>query len=715
MHGIVVTLDGRPREGVAVSNGRHVVATGPDGTFTLPDEGRFVVLSRPDGFTADPWWVPATESEIRFTLAAEDQPVPYTFVHLTDTHVTIPPGEPGYEDAERLTVLGIQGSHPHQLTDFLHRLDEFAPDARSVMITGDLVDHGLPAEYEAYARALKSSPVPVHHIPGNHDHMDGNPGFRVSRNNYLINDGSVENYERFIGPRWFSFTVAGLHVVAMDWHSHELGLDHEVQNEWMRNDLAMLPEGSPWILLFHDQANFSLLDHVPWLPIAAFSGHWHTSRVVDVDGTLHVNSPTTFFASLDYSPPAYRRVTWDGESITLSTHTLLTDAPSPVLGDVERSTFAAAPRSGVEGEVVWHAQLTGAGHRQPVTVADDVVIAGSQIEDHPAGAVEAFDLRTGEPLWRSATPSAVKTAPVVHDGLVVAAEVSGDVAAWDLHTGEEVWRTPSSDRLRRFGWGAPTLAEGRVYVGDQADLRCLDVRTGEVLWRRTDLSPHHNLVHHAAPLIVDDLLVMGFWPTPTSPIGLDAATGASIWKTPESDESSAQSFMSAKQLLVVGTASYDRTADAVVMPRFAGTASLRRETGEILWVVDHPAGFSPSTPQITPRGYVTTVAGHGVRMLDRTSGATEWELTITGDAPFPMSAYAKLPHPVLAAPTIADDAILLPGLDGTIRRISLDGVEVGRAPLSAPIAAPLVAGGGDLLLAVGTDGGIRALRRDVAS
>ncbi|WP_460945769.1 outer membrane protein assembly factor BamB family protein [Okibacterium endophyticum] len=710
------TADGEPCVGIPVSNGREVVATDADGSFALADEGRFVVVSRPDGFAAEPWWVPATDNEIHFTLVPEHQPLPYEFVHLTDTHVTIAPGEPGREQVDRASLgMGIEGSYPHQLTDFLARLDQLAPGARSVMITGDLVDHGLPVEYEAYQRALSASPVPVHLIPGNHDHMNGAHGFVLSRNNYLTNEGTTENYERFIGPRWYSFTVAGLHVVAMDWHSHELGLDHEVQNEWMRNDLAMLPEGSPWILLFHDQANFSLLDHVPWLPIAAFSGHWHTSRVVEVDGTLHVNSPTTFFASLDYSPPAYRRVTWDGESISLATQTLLSTTPSPALGDVNRSTFAATPRTLSETNVVWHAQLSGAGHRQPVAVAGDLVLAGSQIEDHPAGTVEAFDLRTGEPAWRAATPSAVKTAPVVFGDLVIAAEVSGDVAAWDLKTGAPRWRVPSSDPLRRFGWGAPTLAAGRVYVGDQADLRCLDAATGEVLWRRTDLSPHHNLVHHAAPLIVDGLLVMGFWPTPSSPIGIDAATGKAIWSTSdEPDEAEEQTFMSAKQLLVMGTASYDPEADAVVMPRFAGTASVRRDSGELLWNVDHPGRFSPATPLVTPGGYVATVAGHGIRMLDSETGETAWELTITGDAPFPMSSYAKLPHPVIAAPLLVDDTLLLPGLDGTIRRIGLDGLETGRAQLSAPIAAPLTEAGG-LLLAVGVDGGIRAVRREIAS
>lgn len=711
MHGYVVTTDGTGRSGVAVSNGRAVVLTDAEGRFELPDDGAFVTLSRPSGFTADPWWTRATDGEIRFTLTPEEQPLPYEFVHLTDTHLTVPPGSPGREDVDRLSFGLYEGSYPDELGGFLARIHEFAPDARSVMITGDLVDHGLPVEYEAYTATLAQSPVPVHVIPGNHDHMNESHDFIVSRNNYMTNVGTIDNYERFIGPRYYSFSIAGLHVVAMDWHSHELGIDHETQNEWLRNDLAVLPEGSPWILLFHDQVNFSLLDHVPWLPVAAFSGHWHTSRVVDVDGTLHVNSPTTFFASLDYSPPAFRRVTWDGSAITLATQTLLTVDAAPALGDVGRSTFAASPRPET-AEVAWSAQLTGSAHRQPVAVVGDLVIAGSQIEDRPAGTVEAFDLVSGELAWRVDTPSAIKTTPAVWGDAVVAAEVSGDVAAWHRTTGEPLWRVPSSDPLRRFGWGAPVVADGRVYVGDQADLRCLDAATGDVLWRRNDLAPHHNLVQHAAPLIVDDLLVMGFWPSPRAPIGLDARTGESVWVLGDPDRDAG--FFAAKQMLVMGTAAFDASTDAVLMPRLAGTARVARATGELLWDAAHPGRFSPASPLVTETGYVVTVAGHGLRMLDREHGDTMWESILDGAAPFPMSSYSKLPHPVIAPPVLVDGSLVIPGLDGVVRRLDLDGREIGRAQLSAPIAAPL-ADSGDALIAVGVDGGLRALPRTVAS
>ena len=290
--------------------------------------------------------------------------------------------------------------------------------------------------------------------------------------------------------------------------------------------------------------------------------------------------------------------------------------------------------------------------------------------------------------------------------------MSGDLSGFDRSTGELVWKLKSSDPLRRFAWGSPTVAHGVVYLGDQSDLRAVNIRSGEVIWRRTDLSPHHNLVNHSAPLIVDDLLVMGFWPTPEHPIGLDARTGETVWNRTDWDGS--DPFLMQKRLLIMGTASYDVETDSVLMPAFGSTARVNRATGETLWSEPHEGGFSPATPVITEAGYVVTITGYGLRMLDRETGNTIWDLPISGEAPFPMASYTKIPHPVIAAPTLVGEHLMLPGLDGIVRRIDLGGNIVGQTQLGSPIAASLVQAG-DRLIAVGVDGNVLALSTDVAS
>ncbi|MBA2726136.1 MAG: metallophosphoesterase, partial [Actinobacteria bacterium] len=315
--GLVTTDTGQPLSDVAVTNGRNVVQTDPDGRFTLDAIGPFIAVTRPTGWHTDHWFIrlepksanPEPDQELRFKLTANEQPLPYQFLHLTDTHLNAA-GHPKWNfDKGRLT-------EPEQLREFLQDLPQLSPATRSVFITGDLVDHGDPEEFAGLLHSVADAPVPVNLVPGNHDHMDDGVCGVVSRNNYLTNTGSPARYENYVGPRWFSYDIAGLHVVALDWHTHELGLDNAIQEEWLRNDLAAAGEETPYILVMHDQPASYVMAALPRKPIATFSGHWHTSRVVEIEGVLHVNSPTPFFAGLDYSPPIFREVTWDGEKLT---------------------------------------------------------------------------------------------------------------------------------------------------------------------------------------------------------------------------------------------------------------------------------------------------------------------------------------------------------------------------------------------------------------
>lgn len=688
MQGTVCAHDGTPMPDVVVTNGRTSVRTDADGHYNLPDEGTFVTVCRPAGHTAEQWWHRAADGPVDFVLTSVGQRLPFEFLHLTDTHLSDPdaPATPRREKA-----MYPEGASRQQFDTLLASLPTLVPEAQAVFLTGDLVDEGTTSEYEALVQVLAASARPVYAIPGNHDHMDGGAGSVVSANNYLTNTGDPARYEHFLGPRWYSFDIPGLHVVTLDWHTHELGIDDELQEEWLRGDLALVPEDRPWILLFHDQPGADVLAAAPRPPLATFSGHWHTSRVIRTDATLHVNTPPAFFAGLDYSPAMLRRVTWDGAQISLDSLTVEPGAVTTPAPDLVKATIGPARDTTSTAALRWVTPLGGASLRQSAAAAGADVLVGTQIEDEAAGGIDCVDLTTGDLRWSVATEAAVKTAPAVAGDLVVTADVTGAVHAHRRADGRHVWTTPSSDPLRRFAWGAPVIAGHRIIVGDQADLRCLDLATGDVLWRRTDIAPHHNLVSHAAPLVVDDLVVMGFWPSPQFPIGLDVSTGADRWAPPEADPD--RSFAELKRLLVMGTAAHDAVAGTAVLPAYGLTLAVDLERGIRRWAAPHDGGYSASTPVVTEHGVVSTVVGSGLRLLDRHSGHTVWEALIDAPSPLPFQPYSKSDRAVLAPPTPVDGHLLLPGTDGLIRTFDACGRLVRTTEYGTPVAAALTDAG----------------------
>lgn len=692
MRGRVVDSSGRPRAGVTVSDGVTVTRTALDGTFGIDVSGPFVFVTRPAGWTCMRWFVRAGEADAEFVLTPETEPFPYRFVHLSDTHLSAASSAP--RNYPRSVELGTGNA----FTRFLTGLPDRVEDASAVIVTGDLTDLGLDDEFADLRSSVAASPLPVHLLPGNHDHMAGSITGLVSRNNYRIHDGDPTGYERNIGPRWYSFDLPGLHVVALDWLTHEIGLDHEAQDAWLRADLESLPVDRPWILLSHDQPWWSILSGLPRRPLATFSGHRHASRVVEVDGTLHVSTPTPLFAGLDFSPPSYRVVTWDGERITLQTRTVAGRG-------LERATFgpAVSRRRQTAPPWRWRHQLPGGGHRAPVRVAADVVLAPIKIEDRPAGGVDALALSDGSLLWRTELGSSVKTTPAVQDEAVLVVEVSGDLVCLALLDGAQRWRVESPDPLRLFAFADPVVASGLVVVGDTSHLRAYDAVTGQLRWERTDLAPYQTIVAQAAPVVVGDTLVVGAWPSVATTIGLDLRTGSTRW--PQGAD------LLRRNPTPLGTPLYDRSSDALY---FATPDSLVRvdpASGVQVWSAGMRLPFNPATPVATPHGIATVDAGEGLILFDRDTGAVRWRSTVASSASLAMKSYTRTPHRLFAPPTLVGGLLVAPGLDGFLHLVEAKtGRGVGSLDLGVPIAAPLVAAD-DLLLAVGVDGGVLAVEQ----
>ncbi len=114
------------------------------------------------------------------------------------------------------------------------------------------------------------------------------------------------------------------------------------------------------------------------------------------------------------------------------------------------------------------------------------------------------------------------------------------VAAYDVETGREVW-TNSWDAAFTEGMGGdgpratPTYHEGRVYaLGAIGELRCLDARSGALIWRRDILRENgaSNLQWgmSASPLIVDDrVIVLPGGRSGRSVVAYDKSTGEPLW------------------------------------------------------------------------------------------------------------------------------------------------------------------------------------------
>ena len=78
----------------------------------------------------------------------------------------------------------------------------------------------------------------------------------------------------------------------------------------------------------------------------------------------------------------------------------------------------------------------------------------------------------------------------------------------------------------------PVIEEGRVYVTfGSPGTACLDTRSGQVLWERSDIKCNHYRGAGSSPIIYGDLLIMNFDGSDEQfIIALDKKTGKTVWR-----------------------------------------------------------------------------------------------------------------------------------------------------------------------------------------
>ena len=246
---------------------------------------------------------------------------------ITDTHVQLPGGllDRNYDTAANLERA-------------VHHLNGFAPSLDVVLLTGDLVDVGSPAEYGRVREILSDLKAPLYVIPGNHDVRDAmRRAFSAGR--YLPQDGYLQ------------YTVE-------DWPVRFIGLDTLIPGQhggrlcatrlqWLAARLREAPARPTVIFMHHPpfRTGLTVMDAMGFEGAATLAelvqshpqvrhvvcGHVHRPIVTRFGGTIASVCPSTAqqavldlrpdpYLAVVMEPPAATVLWWDADSDAIVHH-----------------------------------------------------------------------------------------------------------------------------------------------------------------------------------------------------------------------------------------------------------------------------------------------------------------------------------------------------------------------------------------------------------
>lgn len=496
--------------GMSVSNGIDWVRTSEDGAYEfILDEHQTgtAFVCTPAGWRAskqyfviadfDEYTDEVQPGDIGLQRDPSREGNSFTFVQLSDTHVT---------DA----VDTIE-----TMIDDLNVVNRLTETPVFVATTGDLINLGerVP-EFKGYLRAVKTCAFPYYNIIGNHD--------------YGGDARKSENYEKFIGPRYYSFTVGNCHFIAKDiiaslWDQQAL----ERQNAWIEEDIRRNAGSRQIIVLQHFIPTNEELDW--WSRFktkAIFSGHWHGRRERLYKGILDVNSAPLRFGSIDRSPRGFRVVHVDGDQITCEWRVAQQDKRVEVIQPAGGATVSCdrvhlqvlaydtavrvnkvryrietVNEAGGEAETIHEGEMNSVGRwmwTADCGLFEDKVKSASVRMVAEAFAADGSTWQAESTFQVSKVPAAVPQmgedwrffhGDAGHRGYLTTGPRPPLTMAWAAHLGGTVLLA------------SPVIADGKVYAGtgfgeslNDCAVHALDLRTGKPLWREpVDSSIQHSL------------------------------------------------------------------------------------------------------------------------------------------------------------------------------------------------------------------------------
>ena len=691
----------RGLENVCVSNGEHVVRTDANGRYALeisPGGHRFIFVTVPDGYRLGEEFYRSTlgwsgdQRGVDFEL----KPLPdrdqrtFSMVHISDTHVV------------------TDGDRPHGdtlATDLEQLVQEAAPDL--IVVSGDLTDWGTLEELEQFHHAIKSVSTPVLPMFGGHDGNQERFGDLTVEELVALKhekqyakieeilkqrDGTTFtcNYERVLGPAYYSFDRERRHVVLYPNEENFFSpQDRKRKEDWLWTDLAQQPRDREVVVFLHKPPSIPFLTALSRYPVKlVLHGHWHSSKVFTRDGIVVAATPPLCFGGIDTRPRGYRMVEFREEDLQVQLNPLRSTAGAPR----PSANASISPDETAKGlRLLWTHQLPVGLHRAALVRSGDRILVSLADEGHPAqSGVACVDARNGALSWHMVTETSVKNSVAVtppaesvddESDLCAAVSVAGRVYVIETGSGRIRWQADLPGFPERWIYASPVIDGETVYAGGKAGIGAYDLNTGAQKWY-AEIEGGDGWPCYASPQVCGDLLIVLV--QRRGLLALDRRNGTVVWERALGVENPYAQPAVDGGLLISGS-------DAPSLHWFAGDpahlAVMRVDTGRLIW--HRPVLPSRYPTGLTMRGdrlYVTTPDGEAL-CFDIPSGALLWRFQ-SGNDLMDMVPARRGVRSILAAPVIYNDYLIVCGVDGRLYVLNArTGECISRTALGSPITA----------------------------
>lgn len=373
---------------------------------------------------------------------AED--VVTTIVVAADPHVEEEGGGAGTAVSQEWLTADLQG------------IGEAEPEARFVVVVGDLTENGTEAELSAYATAAMGSSLPVHSVFGGHDALDSHRADAVDQTRF---------YRDIVGPLWYAFDAGSLRCVALVSEFRFLTCEQEeAQGRWLRNELAGLAPDRDLVVFQHTPPTPELLEVLAGHRLRAVCyGHYHRTKIHRADGVLMAGAPGLCLDGFDGDPRGYLRIEATPEGICSRRGILgarrhprpsarqgraieaddLGDDWSDFHGGPNRRVLPATPGRRLPGKtltVCWHRSLD-----VPLLLNSPIIVgrrlfAATQGRSGEEGALHCLDALDGTEIWRRSLSAPAHHTPAAGAGRVCVQTVDGGLQCLDAGDGRIAWR-----------------------------------------------------------------------------------------------------------------------------------------------------------------------------------------------------------------------------------------------------------------------------------